>query len=692
MCAHEIRAPLLDARDVRGALGGTERYNSSRMARAIERWMEGSRAFLWASLALAPAAFAQESDESGHTPRIGIYLATHLLPGANFVCRGAAAARHVGLRGPSTDLGLFSISHSGSEGLSVFDGRTVEGLRGSNGRALVPSATAPAVAGLDVSGDGDANFAFLVHSLGSVWYGVVGFLDDEPLVNADASRFARLRDPSGLCLGDRGFYVADRGNHRVQKFSNVGAPLAQVGSRGTTQAQFIRPTDVTVDRNGFVYVVDTGNHRVQKFDAELKFVKSWGAFGPHPGFFAFPEGIDCFEDRLYVVDTDNHRVQVFDLEGALLYEWGLHALAPREGAGKLHYPRDVAVARTTDGLVALVTEPFEDRFQVFRETKVGEELPKPAIPDRVIAAHFGPHLDIAEDLIAMFEPGAPSLLLYDIEHQVQPWEPVQVSRMAAWGRRIGQFRCPTDVAIDAQRRLVYVADADSGVLACYRFAHTRESPLEYNPFEFKLVRSLDLDAQRELVTPERNFAIQPEALELHPSGELYVLDALQNAVFVFTPDFELARALELSQFGGECSLRLTDLAFSRDGKRLYVVDELRGDLCIVELGVSESPSGARIAAVAVRPGGVAVAPNGEVYVSDSASHSIVRLDAHGARLANFGAPGIGRVQFHKPRGLAFDEQGRLWVVDWGNHRGQVLTPSGEFVAAFGSRLFTKPTR
>ncbi|HMQ25793.1 MAG TPA: diguanylate cyclase, partial [Acidimicrobiales bacterium] len=48
---------------------------------------------------------------------------------------------------------------------------------------------------------------------------------------------------------------------------------------------------------------------------------------------------------------------------------------------------------------------------------------------------------------------------------VQPWEPIQVSRLAAWGDKTGQLRRPTDVAIDPQRRLVYVADADAGVLA-----------------------------------------------------------------------------------------------------------------------------------------------------------------------------------------------------------------------------------
>ncbi len=646
---------------------------------------------LWVLAALAPAALAQESDESGHTPRIGIYLATHALPGANFVCRGAVSTEWADVSDSRFDLGPFSITDSSVAGVSVYAGRQTVQARLEFRGGVGSIRTAGEFTGICAIGGTTQDGVLLADRTGAVRFGF-RFLSSEFAPVPLDSWSECLRAPQGLASCFEGFVVADSGNHRVVRASTAGPMLAQVGSRGTAEAQFIRPTDVAVDRNGFVYVVDTGNHRVQKFDAELKFVKSWGAFGPHPGFFAFPEGIDCFEDRLYVVDTDNHRVQVFDLEGALLYEWGLHALAPREGEGKLHYPRDVAVARSSEGLVALVTEPFEDRFQVFRETKVGEELPKPVIPDRVIAAHFGPHLDIAEDLVAMFEPGAPSLLLYDIEHEVKPWEPIQVSRMAAWGRKIGQFRCPTDVAIDAQRRLVYVADADSGVLASYRFAHTRQSPLEYNAFEFKLVRSLDLAEQRRLATPQRQYEIQPAALELHPSGELYVLDALQNAVFVFTPQLELARTLELSQFGGERSLRLTDLAFSPDGKRLYVVDELRGDLCIVELGASESPSGARVASVAVRPGGVAVAPNGEVYVSDSALHSIVRLDAQGARLASFGSPGIGRVQFHKPRGLAFDEQGRLWVVDWGNHRGQVLTPSGEFLAAFGSRLFTKPTR
>jgi hypothetical protein len=60
-------------------------------------------------------------------------------------------------------------------------------------------------------------------------------------------------------------------------------------------------------------------------------------------------------------------------------------------------------------------------------------------------------------------------------------------------------------------------------------------------------------------------------------------------------------------------------------------------------------------------------------------------------MGSFGRGGLGRAEFEKPRGASFDARGRLVVVDWGNHRGQVLSTAGEFVQAFGSRIFVQPT-
>jgi hypothetical protein len=53
---------------------------------------------------------------------------------------------------------------------------------------------------------------------------------------------------------------------------------------------------------------------------------------------------------------------------------------------------------------------------------------------------------------------------------------------------------------------------------------------------------------------------------------------------------------------------------------------------------------------------------------------------------------MGPGQLHRPTGLAFMEDGRLLVLDHGHHRGQIFTADGEYLAAFGARLYTRPTR
>ncbi len=49
-----------------------------------------------------------------------------------------------------------------------------------------------------------------------------------------------------------------------------------------------------------------------------------------------------------------------------------------------------------------------------------------------------------------------------------------------------------------------------------------------------------------------------------------------------------------------------------------------------------------------------------------------------------GGQGRGRGQFEKPRGIAADAVGNLYVADWGNSRIQKFSPDGEFLAAFGN--------
>src|SRR5690606_21945023 len=96
---------------------------------------------------------------------------------------------------------------------------------------------------------------------------------------------------------------------QVVVFNSHGDYAARWGSYGNGEGQFKDPRDVAVDRDGHIYVADTGNHRIQKFNASMEYVTEWSIAGN-------PSGIDV--DRLgnvYVTDSDNHRVLKFDSVG-----------------------------------------------------------------------------------------------------------------------------------------------------------------------------------------------------------------------------------------------------------------------------------------------------------------------------------------------------------------------------------------
>jgi len=49
-----------------------------------------------------------------------------------------------------------------------------------------------------------------------------------------------------------------------------------VGSSGEVEGQFWNPTGIAVDATGNVYVADRDNHRIQKFTADGQFINAWG--------------------------------------------------------------------------------------------------------------------------------------------------------------------------------------------------------------------------------------------------------------------------------------------------------------------------------------------------------------------------------------------------------------------------------
>ncbi len=87
------------------------------------------------------------------------------------------------------------------------------------------------------------------------------------------------------------------------------------------------------------------------------------------------------------------------------------------------------------------------------------------------------------------------------------------------------------------------------------------------------------------------------------------------------------------------------------------------------------------------PWGVAVGPDGSVYVTDTWNHRVQKFTSDGQFVKTWGTFGQGTQTdtFYGPRGIAVDAQGRVYVVDTGNKRIVVFDANGTYVTQFGSQ-------
>lgn len=85
------------------------------------------------------------------------------------------------------------------------------------------------------------------------------------------------------------------------------------------------------------------------------------------------------------------------------------------------------------------------------------------------------------------------------------------------------------------------------------------------------------------------------------------------------------------------------------------------------------------------PMDVALAPDGVVAVVDRDREALVLFSDSGRWLRSFGGPrGEGDLSLRRPSAVGVDGEGRLWVVDTGNHRIVVTGTDGRIVNTVGS--------
>jgi DNA-binding beta-propeller fold protein YncE len=146
---------------------------------------------------------------------------------------------------------------------------------------------------------------------------------------------------------------------------------------------------------------------------------------------------------------------------------------------------------------------------------------------------------------------------------------------------------------------------------------------------------------------------------------------------VWVSDARIPTADEVKKFPGADKKGSAVYKFSPEGKVLMVLGKP---------GVKGNPPQAL-----TEPTDIVTDPgNGDVYVAES--HTDVEdpnlvgrisvFDRSGKFLRTIGKTGSGPGEFRTPHGIEFDSQGRLIVADRHNHRVQILTKDGKYIAEY----------
>ncbi|MBK9750526.1 MAG: TIGR03663 family protein [Chloroflexi bacterium] len=147
-----------------------------------------------------------------------------------------------------------------------------------------------------------------------------------------------------------------------------------------------------------------------------------------------------------------------------------------------------------------------------------------------------------------------------------------------------------------------------------------------------------------------------------------------------------------STLDGQPMNHALDIAVSSD--RVFVADEFNNRISVFDLDggflyyIDGVTGGGQ---PLLRPNGVAIAPDGTLYVADTWNYRIVQFTQDGQFIRGWGQMGtfgafaetVPTDAFWGPRDVTVDDQGFVYVADTGNKRIRVYTATGEYVRDIG---------
>jgi DNA-binding beta-propeller fold protein YncE len=477
-------------------------------------------------------------------------------------------------------------------------------------------------------------------------------------------------------------YVADTPNNRVEIFnfsatacaagSSTGLTfVSQFGSKGAGNEQFSQVYGVAVDAvHGWVYAVD-GAGRVEKSNLTGTYISQFNAGGTlnEPRQVTVAPNSDVL-----VMNARNHDCDVFSDTGKLLFTFG------SQGTGSGQFsddPRGVSVSQ--NGNLVFVTDSGGKRIEVFTLTSNGTDYTSAAFA-YTIASGTGAGKFTGPRGLTTTADG--HLVLTD-EWGFGLHEFTFTAAGATSTRNLFETAPPVP-GVDSPRGVQVAANGQIYIVDYWnqRIEYLNANGTGAASFGFR-----GNPSQKGAINFAWSAAIQTG------TGDIFVANRESNQVEIFSPT-----GTSLLIFGTKGTANgqfhfPQGIAFDPTNGTLLVDDSgndrierftmSAGDTSATwtaTYGKKGAAAPAAPAGVLNQPTGIAVAPDGTIWVADTRDNRIQSLSTSGVWTA-FVKPIASTAQknFHSPWGVTVAPDGSIWVADTGNKQIVSMDTSGNLI-------------
>lgn len=546
--------------------------------------------------------------------------------------------------------------------------------------------------------------------------------------------------PTGLAVDPAtgNLYAADTANHRVLRFSSpfdnpnrvepdavYGQPSFAIRTAGTTAGSFNQPRGLAFDPAGNLWVADTGNHRVLRLNAaslsaggtaaadavigQRDFVSGNANAGGSVSASGFDTPIALAFDpqgNLYVSDFNNARVLRFAApvaasNAAATAVWGQQNFSsravPQQATGSsLRGPNGLTVNSDGDLVVAV---PRDNRVMVFAtNTAIGaaaKNILGQSDPAATTANAGASPLASANSLSAPVDVKADpngNLFISDQgNHRVLQVPPGTKLASKVWGQsdfvsnganqiEAASVNSAFKMAIDysAAPYALYVSDTNNNRILIWRdsvkFRNGDPADLVIGQPNLR-TGAPNVDSPGS-PNPSSTSLSGPAGIVVSPfDGTLYVADAGNNRILRYRRPVDQAG-------------RITP------------------DAVLGQMDFTSSAAALVSATSLSLPTGLALGPDGTLFVSDTGNHRVLEYAAGAgtgaAAIRVFGQPNMttgsrpgqqSAQTLTSPQGIAVDQASNLYVADTGANRVLIFpnTRNAAVVGATASFVLGQPT-